>query len=272
MAISLASLKRGSADVPPRLLIYGPAGVGKTSLAAGAPDVVFLQTEEGLGVLDAPTFGLLRTFAEVEQAIGALASETHGFKTAALDSLDWLEPIVWEEACRRNGWPSIEAPDYGKGYVAALDVWRYLLDGFSALRDRGMGLIFLAHASVKKFNSPETEPYDRYRIKLQESAQGVGANPLVQEHVDCVLFNNYRVSVVKDQGKGDKKGEGHARGVGGGQRVLYTAERPAFLAKNRYGMPAQIQLPDDPTKAWDALAAHIPFYAKHTTLTAAEAA
>ena len=55
MAISLASLRRSGAALPPRLLVYGVAGVGKTKLAADAPRPVFLQTEDGLGKLSADT-------------------------------------------------------------------------------------------------------------------------------------------------------------------------------------------------------------------------
>ncbi len=32
------------------------------------------------------------------------------------------------------------------------------------------------------------------------------------------------------------------RALGSGERVLYTAERPAFLAKNRYGLPETLPL------------------------------
>src|SRR5215207_3657646 len=108
MAISLASLTRGGAPRPPRLLIHGVAGVGKTSLAAAAPDPVFLQTEDGLGRLEVPTFGPLRTFDQVMEALGALYTEDHGFRTAVLDSLDWLEPLVWENTDRSNAWTDIE--------------------------------------------------------------------------------------------------------------------------------------------------------------------
>ena len=36
--------------------------------------------------------------------------------------------------------------------------------------------------------------------------------------------------------------------MGSGERVIHTAERPAFLAKNRYGLPETLPL------AWDAFA------------------
>jgi hypothetical protein len=42
------------------------------------------------------------------------------------------------------------------------------------------------------------------------------------------------------------------RALGSGERVLYTAERPAFLAKNRYGLPDVLPL------AWAAFAEAMP--------------
>lgn len=245
MAISLASLKRSSDRKPPRMLIYGTAGIGKTTLGTQAPAPVFIQTEDS--EVDCPTFGLLKSYDEVMEAMASLVTEPHDFKTVVLDSLDWLEPIVWRETCRLNKWASIEDAGFGKGYVAALDTWRVLLDGFNALRDeRGMAVMILAHCEIKRFDSPETEPYDRYQIKLQKAASA-----LVQEHVDAVLFANYRVSTVKADAGFNRKA---VRGVGAGDRRLYTTERPAFLAKNRFGLPDSIDLD------WATLAAGIPFF------------
>ena len=248
MAISLASLRRSGTATPPRLLTYGVAGVGKTKLAADAPRPIFLQTEDGLGKLSADTFGMLRSYDDVQDALDVLYREDHGFQTVVLDSLDWLEPMIWKRTCQDNSWPDIEKPGFGKGYVAALDVWRGFLDGMTLLRDeRGMAVILIAHADIKRFDSPETEPYDRYQPKLQSRAAA-----LVQEHVDAVLFANYRISTLKSD-VGFKKQV--TRGVGGGDRLLHTCERPAFLAKNRFGLAESMTLD------WPTLAAGIPFYA-----------
>lgn len=254
MAISLSSLRQRSESKPPRMLVYGTAGIGKTSLGMAAPAPVFIQTEES--EVNCPTFGLLKTYGEVMEAIGALYGEPHDYRTLVLDSVDWLEPLVWAETCRANNWASIEAAGYGKGYLAALDQWRTLLDGMNALRDeRGMTILLIAHCEIKRFDSPETEPYDRYQIKLHSRASA-----LVQEHVDAVLFANYRVSTVKADLGFNKKA---VRGVGGGDRMLYTNERPAFLAKNRYGLPDSLPLD------WPTLAAGIPYFNGNTEQKAA---
>ena len=248
MAISLASLRNSTSLSPPRLLLYGVAGVGKTEFAAASPRPVILQTEDGLGRIEATTFGLLRSFDEIMEALGALYTEPHDFETLVVDSLDWLEPLVWQHTARTHNQPDIESFGYGKGYLAALDTWRSFLDGVNALRDeRGMGVILIAHAEIKRFDSPETEPYDRYQPKLHRSASA-----LVQEHVDAVLFANYRVSTLKSDVGFNKK---VVRGVSGGDRLLHTAERPAFLAKNRFGLAETLPL------SWPDLAAGIPFYA-----------
>ena len=185
------------------------------------------------------------------EALASLYTEPHDYQTVVLDSLDWLEPLIWQHTAQMHNQPDIESFGYGKGYLAALDTWRSLLDGLNALRDeRGMGVILIAHAEIKRFDSPETEPYDRYQPKLHSRASA-----LVQEHVDAVLFANYRISTLKSDVGFNKK---VVRGVSGGDRLLHTAERPAFLAKNRFGMPETLPL------AWSELAACIPFYANTT--------
>ena len=251
MAISLSSLAQGSTPLPPRILVYGVQGIGKTTLAASAPSPVVIQTEDGLGVLDVTHFPLAKSYGDVMEALTSLATEDHNFKTLVVDSLDWMEPLVWKHTCEINKWDTIEAPGYGKGYVSALESWSDYLDAINYLRnERGMIIIQTAHSNVKRYDDPTSEPYDRYHVKMHK-----GAAAKLLEHSDMVLFANYRVSTTKsDSGFGSKK----TRAVGTGERLLFTEERPAFIAKNRYSMPPEIPL------SWDALAETIPFLNSQT--------
>lgn len=236
MAISLSDLNKIDSPKPPRIVLFGPHGIGKNTFAASAPNPVLINIEDGHPA-NSPieAFPKATSFNDVMEAFTALYTEEHDFETLIVDSLDWLEPLVWSETCRRNNWQDIEAPGYGKGYIAAMDVWREYLDAINGLRnDRGMAVIQIAHAEIRRFDSPETEPYDRYGIKLQKRA-----SELIQEHADMVLFANWKVSITKTDAGFNKK---VARGVGAGARVIYTEERPAFLAKNRHRLPPELPL------------------------------
>ena len=169
MAINLASLAKNTIK-PPRIIIHGDAGCGKTTFGACADAPVFIQTEDGLGSLDATAFPLATSFTDVMEAIGTLYSEPHEFKTLVVDSLDWLEPLVWKHTCEfwtdkkgdANRLASIEDAGYGKGYVEALGYWRQFFSGITALRDeRKMTIVMIAHSEQKRVEDPLLPPYDR---------------------------------------------------------------------------------------------------------------
>jgi hypothetical protein len=233
----LKSIKHGPDIKPPRIFLYAVEGIGKTTFAANAPAPIFIQTEDGLGSIDASRFPMIETIDNVRQAIGSLYNDPHDFQTVVLDSADWLEQIIAREIEAKH-----EAKElaYGKGALKQAEVWQELLAGFNALRnDRGMSVILIGHSQIKRFDSPETEPYDRYSPKLQERS-----NALLREWCDAVLFANYRV-VVKSTEVGFKKEV--SRGITTGERLLYTTEKPAYMAKNRYALPDSLPL------SWDAL-------------------
>lgn len=250
----LSQIQTGVIHTPPRVVIYGTNGVGKTSLAAGAPGPILIQTEDGADQIGVPRFPLAQSLDDVFMQIGELVTEEHGFKTVIFDSVDWAERMVWKHVCEKNGWKSIETPGYGRGYVEAEETWRSLVEGFDDLRaKKGMAVIFLAHCEVKRFDDPTNAGYDRYQIAVHKNVSGI-----IRDWADAVLFLNWRTMVQEnDQGMGRKI----TKGKGNGQRILYTEERPAAIAKNRYGMPDKIDLPNNPTQTWGALAQHIPFFA-----------
>ena len=233
MAITLDSLQRKHNPKPPRIIVHGPPGVGKTTLLASLPDPVLIDAEGGLGKLDIPHFPLATSFTDIVEAFGA-AVDSGEFKTVIIDSLDHIEPLVWAEAAKRNGWESIETPGYGRGYIEADKVWSEFMDYVnSATRDADMIVATTAHSHVKTFQDPEGAAYDRYEMKLHKRA-----NAFLQEKADLILFANFDTA-TSELKEGSQK---RTVGRGGQTRSLYAEKRAAFDAKNRYDLPAKVQL------------------------------
>lgn len=242
--MDLNSITRGE-NHPARVLIYGPPGVGKTTMAAGAEKTIFLRTEDGLGNLDVNTFPLIQDYDDVLKALTALGREDHDFKTVVIDSLDWLEPLVWQSVCKRKSVENIEALGYGKGYIEAMSEWLKILDYLTALRDhKGMTVILLAHSQVQRIEDPLHPPYDSHGLKLHKRAAAMFC-----EYADVVGFANVKtLTKTDDAGFGAKR----TRALSTGERVLHTTGSAAFTAKNRYNIPDAIPL------TWGELAKHLP--------------
>ena len=233
MAIDLNSLRTVRADQPPRVLIYGLEKIGKTQLAAEFPAPVFLQTEDGAsGDLELTSFGLLRSFGDVLDALTALASEEHAFRTLVIDSLSELEKLIWAAVCEREGWKSIEQPGFGKGYVQADYAWSEFIDAINYIRaERGMTVVLVAHSVTDRFDDPETQSYSRYAIDLHKRAMA-----MVTREVDAILLIKRDVTIKTEQ----PNGKGRARADGGDQRWIYCEGRPAFQAGNRFNLPDRL--------------------------------
>jgi hypothetical protein len=246
MAFSISSLKKTGLARPPRIVVYGTHGIGKSTFAAAAPNPVFILTEEGLDAISATAFPVCSSFEEILEAIGALANEDHNFESVVLDSADWAEQLVHKRVAQDNNVKTIDAIGYGRGYKAAADYWRQILDGLDHLRnEKSMQVIMLAHSQVRRFDDPLADPYDRYQLDLHH-----GSASLVSEWCDIMMFANQQYTTVKsDVGFNQKV----TRAVGSGNRVLYTQERPGWQAKSRWSIPDT--LPLDYSKFAESLSA-----------------
>lgn len=240
MAISLKSISRTVRNsLPPRVVVHGDGGVGKSTFAANAYKPVFLPFEDGLDGIEVDAFPRLTSYQDAIDAVATLAQDQHDFGTVVIDSLDWLEPLIWQSVAKSAGKNSIEDIPYGKGYAEALPLWRTLLDGLNHLREhRNMAVILIAHSEVKRFEAPDSEPFDRYQIKLHK-----GANAMVREWADVIGFAHHETAIKKESNGFSTR----ARGLATGRRLLRVVETPACVAKNRYGMPDTVPL------EWNAL-------------------
>ena len=223
----LQTIRSGKTQGPPRLLIYGTEGIGKSSLGADAPKPIFVPCEDGLDNISCDSFPLCRTFSDAVNCLETLLNEPHDYRTVVLDTLDWLARLIWDQVCNENDVKSIEKAGggFGKGYVFALTHWRKIIDMLRRLRDeRKMIVILLAHAQVKDHTDPESGTFSTFMPKLDKRA-----NALIIEWCDAILMATREYGAAK----GEK---------GGGQRILRCEHSATCSAKNRYGLPEILPL------------------------------
>ena len=224
------------AERKPRMtMVFGPHGVGKSTMVSQTEGSVVIQSEDGLRELEGPRFPVSDTFGDVMECAREMYEGDHDFKTLGVDTIDHIEPLIWKKVCEDHGRKSIEDFGYGKGYVYAIDYWRQFLNAMLKIREkRNMAILLIAHSKVETSTDPELDPYDRYVPRLHKHACS-----LVCETVDAVFFLRYKVFTRKT-------GEGFrqiTKGVGDGQRILLTQERPGHIAKCRVNLP--YELPSD---------------------------
>ncbi|MCS7168088.1 MAG: ATP-binding protein [Gemmatales bacterium] len=244
----LARVQHGNTPKPPRILVYGTEGVGKTTLGSQTLRPIFIPSEDGLDQIAADKFPVATTYDDVLAALDELRTQSHDYETVVLDSLDWLERLIGDALCRQYGVSSIEKVNggYACGYTHALSFWRELIDHLNALRhERSMMIFLITHSKVERFEDPESSPYDRYSPRLHKHAAA-----LVCEWSDAVLFATRKFRTQsEDSGFGRKRTIAQPIGKDGGERILRCIAGPSCVAKNRFGLPEEIPL------SWPALLA-----------------
>jgi len=118
--MTLNDIQRGKANAPRRTVLYGLPGIGKTTFGAMSERPVFVVTEDGVGDIGCDRFPLATRYADVIAALGSLYTEQHEYRTVVIDSLDWLERLIWTKVSQDRNVESIEDIPYAKGYVFAL--------------------------------------------------------------------------------------------------------------------------------------------------------
>lgn len=229
--MTLSSVTSGTQKAPVRALVYGVPKVGKSTWAAGAPAPIWLGLDSGTEHLNVARFPEPESFEDVLEALRTLGAESHDYKTLVVDPINWVEPLVWEHTCRKNGWKDIESPGYGKGYTAAVDTWRVFVAALDRLRSAGMHVVLVGHSQLRTVKNPEGDDYDRYALPINEKAQG-----LIVQWSDCILFAQHEIAAKKE------RGAMKAKAFGTGVRLLRTAPSAAYEAGNRFSLADPIPL------------------------------
>jgi len=237
-------LIEGKKPGPRRMLVYGQPGVGKSTFASHAPNCLFLPIEDGLNDIDCVRTEQIKSWDAFLDVMRELWKDQQGFKWVAVDSVDWLEKLIFADIVKTQGVKSVGDVAYGRGYEYALGYWQRITNAFDLLRDKGVGCIFIGHAETKRHEDPETESFDRFVPRLHKKS----ANHLV-EWCDEVLFARFETRVRTVSGDFGQK---QTKAVGESRRVLRCDDKPTATAKNRLGLPAELPL------EWSEFAKFLP--------------
>lgn len=221
----------GRIDTAQRVCIYGPGGIGKSSLAAMAPRPKFIDLEQGTHELDAARITLPAGESWTWTALrAALATEAlwsdvetividSGTRAEELATAHVIETIPHEKGHRIS---RIEDYGFGKGFSHIYDVFLPLFSDLDRHIDAGRNVVVLCHDLKAKVPNPTGEDWIRYEPKLQSPESGKGSIRLrMREWCDHLLYVGYDVVV------NDGKGRGH------GTRTIYPTELPTHMAKSR---------------------------------------
>lgn len=229
----MLSITRGPRLRALGVVLYGPEGIGKSTLASQFPSPIFIDLEHGTDTMDIARTDTPKTFNDVLTLMTMILEEDE-FKTVVIDTADKLEQLITAHVLEAHHLNSIEDAGYGKGYTYIAEEFVRFLRKCGELIDAGKNVVIVAHAMMRKFEQPdEMGAYDRWELKLSKKAA-----PLVKEWADMVLFLNYKTTVVTDEKTKSKKARG-------GKRVMYATHHPAWDAKNRFGLDDELDMDFD---------------------------
>lgn len=221
------NITRGIQIKPIKCIIYGPAGIGKSSFASRFPDPLFIDTEDSTVNMDVKRFDRPNDWNMLLGQVKEVKNNPSLCCTLVIDTADWAERLCEDNIIKKNGKTSIEDFGYGKGYVLVKEEFGRFLDLLSEITERGINIVLTAHSIIRKIELPdEAGAYDRYELKLGGKS-GNACAALAKEWSDLLLFANYKTEVTEINGK--KKAQG-------GRRVMYTEHNPCWDAKNRFGL------------------------------------
>ncbi len=220
------SILAGRVSGPQRIVVYGPGGIGKTTLAAQAPNPVFLDVESGTRALDVPRVEGIETLADLRACLQGDVLD--GYETVVLDSATRAEELAVAHTLatvpheKGHRVTSTEGYGFGKGMQHVYDTFLHLLQDLDAQVRRGRNVILIAHDCTADVPNPVGEDFIRFEPHLQSPKSGKASirNRVVQ-WADHVLFVGYDV-VTKDR-----------KGKGAGTRTIWPVERPDHVAKSR---------------------------------------
>lgn len=167
--------------------VYGRPGIGKTTFAAGFPDVVLFSCERVSPAISAPDFnaenGGVRDWATFLEGVKLLEQNPKAYRTVVIDTIEALYQHCFRHVCKAKGIDHPQDEAYGKGWDA---IKNEFVGGIDRLWATGRGVVFTAHAKEVENTTFSGEKYTRI-----QPAVGGPALAYLKAKTDCVFYLEY---------------------------------------------------------------------------------
>lgn len=226
----------GKPKEPFRIVFYADPGFGKSTLGSMLERPFFIRTEEGL--VDSKRMPIRQNFDDIILDIKALIDETHDYKTLVIDTFDGIERLTGDVIAKKEEVESVVDVGWNKGPGKVAEKLRRVLRGLDRLQiEKQMNILILSHVHITKIKSPMVEAYDKFSPAINKEV-----GELLEAWPDAILFGTFK-TIVSVTSKTDKK----PKAMSDGSRIIYCQSRPAYMAKNRFGLPEKIEVetPED---------------------------
>lgn len=230
-------------DRPVAITIIGDAGLGKTSLAATFPKPIFIRSEDGLQAVPQASrpdaFPVLRSAEDLWPQLAALVKEDHEYQTCVIDTVTTLDALFtdWVMETDPKGAKSLNQAHggFGAGRDMVASQHRRVRKACGMMMERGMNVVFVAHAETVRIEPPDANPYTKYAMRMADKS----TQPYI-DNVDAVGFLRLETFVTGD---GDLK-----KAISDGTRQLVVHAMAANVSKNRFGVnePLEVKIGENP--------------------------
>jgi len=228
----------------------GEAGVGKTTLASTFNKPIFIRAEDGIGQLEVDSLPTLVSVDDLWEQLKLLIHENHEYKTVVIDSVTKLDNMfidyVISNDPKKPKSINTALGGYGAGLSAVASMHSRVRKAAQLLMDKGISVIFIAHADIVNIELPDVDAYMRYDLRL-----GKKSVPYYVDDVDLVGYIRLQTFTTEtDKGKN--------KAISDGTRELVTYATASNVSKNRFGIKEDIEL----TEGVNPLKKYIPFLSK----------
>jgi len=227
---------------PPKIILTGIQGSGKTTLATLFPNPVIIRVEDGTAsVPGVPAGPPVKTIDDVFDQITFLATNEHDFNTLIIDSVSAFDSLAVAHIQKKNNTNNLAKAEggFGGGYEAVRSIHMKLKEYCDRIAAKcEMTIIYIAHIDVSEESPPDTEAYTKYTIQCTKTKR-LDCSEVYTKDADIIAF-------IK-QDSYIKKGEGNdkSRAFGTNDRIVMCGLSPAHVSKNRFGIVDPIQFKKD---------------------------